>query len=146
MYFMVPITPLLEPRPLVGMAIGTPIYGIGVVQCIFHTGSNTLTFHTHWYHFPNSHALLLRPQLLLSALVGSTGTFTIGEKFYTISLGDKPSLPISYYSKHIFLLPLPIMILLQLLQLRSIFQFSPMKLKDWLLTKSFFSCGNIFLS
>ena len=41
---------------------------------------------------------------------------------------------------HILLLSLPIIILPQLLQLRSICQFSPMKIQIWLLPKSFFSC------
>ena len=98
-YFVVPITPLPEPRTLGGIGNVTPISDIGLVLFIFHTGSTSLTTHTHHYHVPNARACLLNSQQLFSARGGSTGAFTIGNKCSMLSLDGKPSLQIPYDSK-----------------------------------------------
>ena len=46
---------------------------------------------------------------------------------------------------HMFLLPFPAMILPHILQLRSIYKFSPMKIQVWLLLQWFLSHGTISL-
>ena len=96
MDFVGPINPLPQPRTLGGMAHGTQISGIGVVQWIFHTGATTLIIDTHCYHVPNNRACLLIPQRLFNASGGSTGTFNIGENYDTLSLDGKPSLGTPY--------------------------------------------------
>ena len=88
--FVGPITPLPEPRTLGVMAHGIPIYGIGIVQWIFHTRDTTLTIHDPCYYVPNDRTCLLIPQQLLGSHGGATGTFTIGGKCATLSLDGKP--------------------------------------------------------
>ena len=91
-----PITPLPEKKTLGGMAHGTSIYSIGIVKWRFHPGSTTLTIHAHCCHPPNTFDLLMVPQRLSSARVGTTDTFTIGDKCSTLSLDGKLSLQIPY--------------------------------------------------
>ena len=93
------ITSLPEPRTLGGMGYGSPIAGIGIVKWRFHTGETNITIHYHCYHAPNDRAHLLIPQKLFSACVGSTGTFNIGDKCYTLSLDGKQSVQNPYDSK-----------------------------------------------
>ena len=105
-YVLVPITLLPEPITLGSMGNGTPIIGIGILQCIFHTGDNTLTIHAHCYHVPNDCANLLSPQRVFSTCGGATGNFTIGDNYYTLSLNGKPSFQIRYDSKSYIHFPL----------------------------------------
>ena len=81
------------------MGNGTPIYGIGIVQCIFHTRDTNLIIHDHCYHVPNAHTGLLIPQQLLSTRGGAIGTFTIGDKSAPPPLDGKLSIQIPYNSK-----------------------------------------------
>ena len=81
------------------MVHGTLIVSIGIVKCRFQTWDTTLTIHSNFYHDPNDHDRLLRPQLLFSTHVGSTGTFTIGDKCDTLSLDGKPYPQILYDPK-----------------------------------------------
>ena len=98
MDFVGTITPLQEPRTLVGMGYGTPIYGIGLVQWRFHKGDTTLTIHAHCYHIPNDCAHSLIPQQLFITSGRANGIFTIGDMCSTLSLDGKPSLQNPYDS------------------------------------------------